>query len=227
MTPLISYVVPTYNRVGWVAECLQSLLAQSVSDIEVVVVDDASDDGSEDVLHWFADKDKRVRLVFNAKNMGAGLSRTIGHELATAPLIGVSDSDDVYPSERTQITLDWFKEHPECELVNFPYVRVGYYNEILEDFPGAVFNEKLFKETGNVNYFCNPSVAAKRDSLLAVPYRKEEPGQTDDYGFVTDWIKAGKKIDFCPDQPIVMHRVLPGSVMAKARGWKPEWAGAS
>lgn len=222
--PLISYVVPTYNRVAWIAECIQSLLQQTVKEVEVVVVDDGSTDGSKEILDWFQARDERVKVIYNGENKGAGVSRTIGHKAARAPIIGIADSDDCYPVERTQITLDWFKNHPESELVNFPYVRVGLFNEILESFEGAPFDEKHFKETGQVNYYCNPSVAVRRESVLAVPYKKEEDGKTDDYGFVTDWVAAGKKIDFCKDEPLCMHRVLKDSVMAKLRGWKQEWS---
>lgn len=224
MEPLVSYVIPTYNRVEWVGECIQSLLQQTIKDVEVIVVDDGSTDGTDELLNWFADKDKRVRVVFNAQNVGAGESRTIGHGLAKAPIIGISDSDDVYPENRTEVILEWFKENPHSEIVNFPYVRVGHFNEILENFDGQPFDREHFKKTGEVNYFCNPSVAVKRESVLEVPYKKEESGKTDDYGFVTDWVAAGKAIDFCKYQPLVMHRVLPDSVMAKLRGWKPEWS---
>lgn len=221
--PLISYVVPTYNRVAWLPECLQSLLQQTVQDVEVIVVDDGSTDGTDEILEWFAKKDPRLRVIYNPKNIGAGLSRTVGHEVARAPIIGISDSDDVYPVERTEITLKWFKEHPESELVNFPYVRVGYFNEILESFEGQAFDEENFRKTGMVNYFCNPTVAVKTDSVLAIPYRKEETGKTDDYAFVSDWVKAGRKIDFCKDEPLCMHRVLQDSIMAAFRGWQKEW----
>lgn len=223
-TPKISYVCPTYNRVEWLAECIQSLRAQSVKEIEIIIVDDGSTDGTSELLEWFLKIDDRIKVIKNETNVGAGESRTIGHKVAIAPLIGICDSDDVYPIERTEVILEWFKKNPDAELVNFPYVRVGYFNEIMEDFPGQEFDEKRFKEDGMVNYFCNPSVAVKRESVLAVPYKKEEDGKTDDYGFVSDWINSGRKIAFAKGDPIVMHRVLPNSVMAKLRGWKKEWS---
>lgn len=226
MEPKVSFVLPTRNRIEWVAEAAQGLLQQTVKDIELIIVDDASSDGTAELLNWFADKDPRVRIVFNETQQGAGASRTIGHTLAKAPIIGVCDDDDVYPIERAELILDWFDKNKESELVNFPYVRVGFFNEILESFAGMPFDEKIFKESGQITYFSNPTVAVKRDSVLAVPYRKEEDGKTDDYQFVQDWIAAGKKIDFMPDEPICMHRVLPKSVMAEKRGWKPEWAAA-
>lgn len=223
-SPKVSFVCPTYNRVEWLGECIQSLRAQTVGDIEIIVVDDGSDDGTDDLLEWFIAQDKRVKVIRNPVNIGAGKSRTVGHQMASAPIIGICDSDDVYVEERAKSILDWFEKNPQSELVNWPYVRVGYFNEVLESFDGQTFDYERFQKDGMVNYFCNPSVAVKRDSVLAVPYKKEENGQTDDYGFVKDWIASGRKIDFCSEDPIVMHRVLPNSVMAKMRGWKKEWS---
>lgn len=222
--PKVSFVLPTYNRNEWVGEAIQSLLQQTVPEIELIIVDDGSDDGSDELLNWFAEKDKRVQLIVNAKNMGAGESRSIGHQAARAPIIAICDSDDLSVIDRAAKILEWFEKNPSSELVNFPYVRVNYWNEVNEHFPGEAFDIERFKKSGEINYFSNPTVAVKRESILAVPYRKEENGCTDDYQLVSDWIKAGKRIDFCSDEPLVMHRVLPNSIMAKKRGFRPEWA---
>src|SRR5690606_10713863 len=118
-------------------------------------------------------------------------------KLASAPIICVCDDDDVYPVDRAEATLRWFQEHPESELVNFPYVRVGYFDEILETFEGGEFDHEVFKKTGAVSYFCNPTVAYRKDSAIEMGgYPSETSEKTDDYQFVTNWVSAGKKIDF-------------------------------
>ncbi len=225
MEPLISYVVPTHNRVEWAGECLQGLLQQSVKDIEVIVVNDASKDGTDELLNWFIDKDERVRVITNAENLGAGQSRNIGNEMARAPIIGVCDDDDCYVVERSELILKWFKENPESEMVNFPYVRVGFFNELKESFAGCTFDEQAFKERGDISYFSHPTAAYKLASIKAIGgYKPETEKETDDYQLVKDWIAAGKKIDFAGDDAVCLHRVLPTSIMAKKRGWRPEWA---
>lgn len=224
--PLITYVLPTYNRVAWVGECMQSLLQQTIKEIELVVVDDGSTDGSDDLLNWFADKDKRVKVIFNAVNQGAGRSRNIGNAMANSDLIGVCDSDDVYPDCRTEETLKFFKEHANGPIMmTAPYVRVNYFGNSTEDFNGEVFNEKAFKETGLINYFCHPASAYMKSDILEIGgYKPETDKVTDDYQLVCDWIAAGKKIGFCGTNFLCGHRVLPNSIMAKQRGFKPEWA---
>lgn len=224
--PLISYVMPTYNRLEWVGEAMASLLQQTERNIELIVVDDCSSDGSEELLNWFADRDQRVKLIFNATNQGAGNSRNIGNAMARADIIGVCDSDDVYPEIRTEETLKFFKEHANGPIMmTAPYVRVNYFGATTEDFNGEAFDEKVFKETGGINYFCHPASAyMKKDILEISGYKPETATQTDDYQLVKDWIAAGKKIGFAGEQFLCGHRVLPNSIMAKQRGFKPEWA---
>ncbi len=223
--PKLSFVLPTRNRLEWVGECVQSILEQTEPDFELIVVNDASDDGTKEFLDEWATQDKRVVIIHNETPMGGGASRNIGAALAESEIIAVCDDDDAYPNDRAEATLRWFAEHPESELINFPYVRIGYNGEILETFYGANFDHEGFKENGTVNYFCNPTVAYKKASAESIGgYKPEKDGMTDDIQFVHAWVKAGKKIDFDNRVFGVMHRVLPNSMMAKQRGFKPEWA---
>lgn len=225
--PKISFVLPTHNRLEFVGECIQSLLEQTEPDIELIVVNDNSTDGTKEFLDEWAVQDPRVKVIHNAENLGAGRSRNIGTEQASSEIVAVCDDDDAYPPDRAEVTLRWFQEHPESELVNFPYIRIGYFGEHLETFTGSEFDEKTFKENGSVNYFCNPSVAFKKVSALAMGgYPSETKNMTDDVQFVKNWIDAGKKIDFDNRAYACLHRVLPNSMMAKMRGFNPAWVGA-
>lgn len=224
---MISFVLPTYNRIAWVGECIQSLLDQTEKDIEIVIVDDGSTDGTREFLKDWLGLNPRVKLVFNKVNMGAGNSRNIGAQEASGDIIAICDSDDVYPEDRAQKILQWFKENPESELVNFPYIRIGYFGEHLENFWGTEFDHEAFKKDGSVTYFSNPTVAMKKKSAQEMGgYPKETKEKTDDVQFVENWVKSGKKIDFDNRAFGCLHRVLPGSMMAGQRGWSPKWVGA-
>lgn len=223
--PKVSFVLPTYNRIEWIAEAIQSCLSQTEKNIEVIVVDDGSTDGTWEFLNDWLKSVPNVKLYRNEENLGAGPSRHKGAELASGDIILVCDSDDVNVDIRAANALKWFEEHPESELVNFPYVSVGYNNEFLESYDGEKFNEDLYKKVGQVNYYCNPSVAMKKQSYFETEgYKKETEKMTDDRQFVDNWIKAGKKIDFCPGDALILHRVLPDSMCVKFRGFDPKWA---
>lgn len=228
--PRISFVLPTRNRIEWIGESLQSLLTQTiVHDTEIIVVNDASDDGTKEFLDDWASKFAEVKIIHNETQMGGGKSRNIGMEAARAPIIGVCDDDDVYVDERAKLILEHFELNPKSELVTFPYRSIGYYNEKLEDFPGEPFDHDTFLKDGRVNFFSNPSAAYKKEAAMAIGgYEPEFTGenlkQTDDIQFLTKWVKSGRKVDYQPGYLVCFHRVLPDSMMAKIRGWKPEWA---
>lgn len=224
MSPKLSFVMPTHNRIEWMPACLESLLNQTEQDIEIIVVNDNSDDGTKEFLDEYAKQDARVIVVHNSENQGGGRSRNIGMNHASAPIICVCDDDDYYPDDRAAVTLRWFQENPQSELVNFPYIRIGYFDEHLEPFFGSKFDEETYKKDGTINYFCNPSVAYKTAAGLEVGgYPPETKEMTDDVQFVKNWINAGKKIDFDNRAFACLHRVLPTSMMVKQRGWSPDW----
>lgn len=226
MSPKLSFVLPAFNRNEWVGQCIESLRDQNEKDIEIVVVDDCSTDDTRELLEWFEKIDPRVRVVYNSENQGAGRSRNIGMKCAKAPIIAVCDSDDFYPPTRAEEILRWFNEHPESELVTFPYMRVGYFDEHLEPFFGSAFDHDAFKKDGTVTYYCNPSTAYKTASGIEVGgYPPETEEKTDDVQFIANWVNAGKKIDFDNRAFGCLHRVLPSSMMVKNRGWNPSWAG--
>lgn len=225
--PKVSFVLPTHNRVAWVGQCLQSLIDQTEKDIEIIVVNDASTDGTKEFLDEWATQDPRVIVIHNGENQGAGKSRNIGMRLASAPIVCVCDDDDEYPNDRAAVTLRWFDEHPESELVNFPYIRIGYFGQHLQQFFGSQFDEKAYQEHKSVNYFSNPTVAFRTKSGLEMGgYPSETEEMTDDIQFVGKWIEAGKKIDFDNRAFACLHRVMPNSMMVASRGWNPAWVGA-
>ena len=224
-TPLISFVVPTKNRIEWLPECLDGLLAQNVGDIEVVVVNDGSDDGTKELLDNHYAVDPRVKVIHNDKSIGGGLSRNRGNQMASAPIIGVCDDDDCYPPNRAEQTLEFFKKYPSGVMMTAPYVQIGYCNETMESFDGQPFDVEAFKKNGEVSYFCHPAAAyTKKDIEEVGGYKAENAKETDDCQLLRDWINAGKQIGLLQGYFLCFHRVLPDSMMTRFRGFRPEWA---
>jgi CDP-glycerol glycerophosphotransferase len=96
--PRISVVVPVYDVESYLATCLQSLARQAERDLEVIMVDDGSTDGSRAVAERFAAHDRRFRLV-TQDNGGLGSARNTGTALATGEFLAFVDSDDVLPHD--------------------------------------------------------------------------------------------------------------------------------
>ena len=97
--PLITFIVPIYNKIQFMDECIQSILDQDVkSPVEIICVDDASNDGSYERILTFA-KDPRFIIAQNDCNLGPGPTRNRGIRLASAKYLRFVDADDVLPKE--------------------------------------------------------------------------------------------------------------------------------
>lgn len=94
MSPFVSIIVPIYNAEKYLRECLSSLEDQTLSNIEVVMVDDVSTDGSRIIMQEFAAKDNRFKAIFNSENSKVSKTRNEGLEVATGEYVGFMDSDD-------------------------------------------------------------------------------------------------------------------------------------
>ncbi|MCQ2378614.1 MAG: glycosyltransferase [Victivallaceae bacterium] len=93
-SPAISVIVPVYNVAPYLPRALDSLLAQSFGDIEIICIDDASTDGSLQILRRYAERDARVKVIATAKNGGAARARNAGLEAATGKYVSFVDPDD-------------------------------------------------------------------------------------------------------------------------------------
>ena len=93
MSPKISIVVPMYGVEKYLEKCIDSLIHQTLKDIEIILVDDGSPDKSGEIAERYARKDSRIRVI-HQKNAGLGPARNTGIEVATGEYIGFVDSDD-------------------------------------------------------------------------------------------------------------------------------------
>lgn len=92
--PKVSVIVPIYNAGVHLSKCLDSLIHQTLQDIEIILVLDCPTDGSEKVAAFYASQFSNIKLIHNQTNQHIGVSRNIGLEAATGEYIGFSDHDD-------------------------------------------------------------------------------------------------------------------------------------
>ena len=103
-TPKVSVIIPVYNTEEYLRECMDSVINQTLKEIEIICVDDGSTDGSLSILKEYAKKDERI-TVMAQENQGAGIARNCGISVATGEFIAFMDSDDLYPKNETLETM--------------------------------------------------------------------------------------------------------------------------
>lgn len=101
--PKVSVIIPVYNVEEYLRRCLDCLVNQTLRDIEIILVDDCSTDGSLDILKEYVSKDERFKLITLSQNQGASFARNKGLEIATGEYLNFIDSDDT-------IDLNYYEE---------------------------------------------------------------------------------------------------------------------
>jgi len=112
--PKVSAIIPTYNRATLVKEAVESVLAQTFRDFEVIVVDDGSIDNTRSVIETM--DDNRIRY-FCKNNGGCASARNFGMAKAHGDFIAFLDSDDLWPKNFLQVMLNHLESKPECGCV--------------------------------------------------------------------------------------------------------------
>lgn len=109
--PNVSVIIPTYNRRDFIREALASVLAQTFQDFELIVVDDGSTDGTEEIVQEFP----CTRYVFQ-ENQGVSAARNVGAALSQGELIAFLDSDDFWQPEKLAAQIAFFAARPEARI---------------------------------------------------------------------------------------------------------------
>ena len=115
--PRVSVIIPTYNRARLVQEAIRSAQAQTHSDVEIIVVDDASTDNTADVVQAMAAADPRITLVRQPENRDAQAARNAGLGRATGEFANFLDSDDQFAPDKLEKQLTVFEQQPGLDMV--------------------------------------------------------------------------------------------------------------
>ena len=116
MTPLVSVVIPTYNRAGYLREAIESVRAQTFGDWELLIVDDASTDGTRELVESYAQQSPHIRYLWQ-DNRERAAARNAGIRAAQGQYVALLDSDDVWLPQHLERCLEEFRGCPEAGVV--------------------------------------------------------------------------------------------------------------
>ncbi len=101
-SPTVSVIMPAYNAERFIKETIQSVIAQTYTDWELLVIDDGSADSTCSIIEDFVNRDSRIRLLRNEKNMGVANTRNRGFDLCRGQYVALLDSDDIWFSDKLE-----------------------------------------------------------------------------------------------------------------------------
>lgn len=98
----VSIITPSYNSSKFIQECVNSVIAQTYKNWEMLIVDDCSKDDSREIIRFFSDRDKRIQYFFLNKNVGAAEARNVAIRNAKGRYIAFLDSDDIWLPQKLE-----------------------------------------------------------------------------------------------------------------------------
>jgi teichuronic acid biosynthesis glycosyltransferase TuaG len=203
---LVSIVMPAYNCEKYVIEAINSVLAQTYRNWELLVLDDGSKDNTLRIIEEFSQKDSRIKALPNGKNMGVSATRNRGIELASGDWIAFLDSDDMWEPEKLEKQF----EIVEKEAAEFLFTGSSYVNEEGEPYKG-IFEvpEKItYKKLRNQNVISCSSVLIKKKYFENIKMEKDE--MHEDYAVWLRVLKLGIKA-FGVNEPLLIYRISKNS----------------
>jgi len=177
--PLISVITPTYNNEEYIAQCIVSVLEQTYSNLELIIVDDASDDRTPCIINEYVKQDGRIKFIRHDKNWGIyRLASTYNQalEIAGGEIIGILEGDDFWPSDKLEkqssffdnprIVLSWGRAALTDETGNIlgfrPMRKMN--EELVSNRPkGRILMELLYR-----NIIPPVSVLMRKNTLLSI-----------------------------------------------------------
>lgn len=147
--PLVSIIVPCYNYGRFLAEALESLLAQTYSNWECIIVNDGSTDNTEEVSNQFVEKDTRFKYIYQS-NSGVSSARNRTLQEARGEYIQLLDADDLLESEKLRLQVTLLEENPDVDLVFSNMIFFSHDDKTVFSEPKLLLNKKPVSGSGDI-----------------------------------------------------------------------------
>jgi len=207
-SPLVSIIMPVYNAADFIAAAIQSVLAQTYTNWQLVIIDDESTDGSKAVVEALHLSAKQLLYIDSVEAAGTGPARNQGIKRASGEYIAFLDADDYWEPRKLAIQMRQLIDHP-CDLIFSSGEFIGEavdapFMTAIGDFSG----EEMFRILYQHNRIPILSVVTTKQALIKSGLFK--PGGCEDYDLWLRMADAGCTFRGLPDK-LVGYRIHPGS----------------
>ena len=215
----ISVLMSVYNADKYLTEAMDSILAQTYSDFEMIVVNDKSTDESGDILKAFAQKDPRIVILENAQNIGLTKSLNRGLAIAKGEYVARMDADDISAPDRFEKQVAFLDAHLDYSFVSCigRYIDENGNPERLRPFPET--NEEIYAMMPKVDAVMHPGVMFRREDIARIGNYCEDFRVVQDYDLWFRGMAAGYKF-YNIQEPLVLFRRDESYNTRKSRAYR-------
>ncbi|MDR3208254.1 MAG: glycosyltransferase [Rickettsiales bacterium] len=166
-TPKVSIIVPIYNVENYLRQCLDSIVGQTLRDIEIILVNDGSTDSSPKIMKEYAKRDERIRII-DKPNEGYGRTMNRGIDAATGEYIGIVESDDWIEPDMYEALYALATKH-NCDVVKSQYFDYIVNKNIKRDF----LPKEMLNKVSNPKHGCNAAIFYCQPCIWSAIYRRD------------------------------------------------------
>lgn len=208
--PLVSIMMVTYNRADLIVEAIESVLAQSYQNWELLILDDGSTDSTASVVGSFAERDTRIKYLPAPQNLGITRNRNRGFPFVHGEYIAVLDSDDVWCSvNKIERQVDYMGAHSECAVLGTSANIIDEHSKKIGVLIYTTDDTVLRKNALLRNPFIHSSVLIRKSMLADNQYDATVP-IWEDYDLFLRIGKLGKFANL--SEPLTCYRVHSGNI---------------
>ena len=214
MVPKVSVIIPTYNRLPMLKEAVDSVLAQDFEDLELIVVDDSSTDGTAEEMKEYGGRDK---LIEHTENRGVSAARNRGILHAKGKYIAFLDSDDLWVKGKLKIEVAFLDDNPHYPLCYTDEIWIRKGKRVNPMLKHAKYSGWIFEKCLPLCIISPSSVMMKRTLFSKVGLFDEALPVCEDYDF---WLRVSARFPiFFIDRKLIIKRGgHPGQLSQRSWG---------
>lgn len=219
--PAISVLLSVYNADRYVSLAIESILNQTFTDFELIIVDDCSSDASWDICEKYAQQDKRIVLLRNKSNLGGCETLNVGLRIAKGRYVARQDNDDWSYPDRLAKQLNFMEAHPDVGIVGGSMEIMDGSEKVIGkrtyNFTDSTIRKKIFRYSP----FSHPLVMVRKSILDTVGYYNCEYAPADDYDL---YFRIGEASQFANLSDILLKYRVVSTSLTNTRTKKMELA---
>ncbi len=211
--PKISVLMPVYNTSKYISKTLDSVLAQTFTDFEIITVDDGSTDNSMEILKSYSVKDSRVKVFQNEGNRGVSYSLNHALRHTSAPLVVRMDSDDIMVKDRLEKQYAYMQQNPDCVVLGGQEIYIDENDEITGNTRYPLTDTEIKRKFFQFQPIADPTSMYNRAKIPSeVFYFDESLTVAEGLDLYFRLFKYGKFANL--EDPIVLYRQRQGSLFS-------------
>ena len=211
--PKVSVIIPAYNAMAYLPETLESVLNQTFTDFEVLIINDGSPDG---IVEWASEiKDSRVKLI-SQENQGLSGARNTGIWSSQSEYLAFLDADDIWEAKKLEKQVEYLDKHLDVGLVSSWIGNVDRHGNFIDIYDCSEAGEDLTKELFRSNIlYCGSTPLVRRICFEKVGFFERSLSSAADWDM---WLRIAVYFPiFVIQEPLVQYRRYPNSMSTNFR----------